>query len=104
MPNFTITPAFFALSPRRFATSVLVFGAVLVAAKGARADSCFELSYQRNAIFKAAGYCFHTAQQIANFGNAGCAYDNQADVPLSGRQRARIAEIVREERALGCRY
>jgi hypothetical protein len=88
-----------------FGFASLSIGMLFLGAFGtpARADVCFDLSYQRNAIFKAAGYCFKTAQQIENFGNAGCMYDNQADVPLSARQRAQIADLVRQERELGCR-
>lgn len=69
----------------------------------AYAQSCDELWYQRNAIYKDAGYCFNTQRGIRTFGNAGCQYDNVNDVPLSANSRARIAEIVRMERAYGCR-
>ena len=92
-----------------FRTSVLILGAILLAAPvllsgtAARAQSCGELSYRRNAIYKDAGYCFKTAEQIRNFGNAGCQFDSQADVPLSANQRAEIADIVRAEREYGCR-
>ena len=65
--------------------------------------SCGELSFQRNAIYKRAGYCFKTAEQIRTFGNAGCRFDEQADVPLSARERAAVAAILREERLEGCR-
>jgi hypothetical protein len=81
----------------------LVCCALCFTAAAARADDCDALSYRRNAIYKDAGYCFKTAAQIRNFGNAGCRFDDQADVPLSARQRSEIAEIVREERAYGCR-
>jgi len=37
-----------------------------------------------------------------SFGNAGCQYDSEADVPLSARQRAAIARIAQDERDLGC--
>ncbi len=37
------------------------------------------------------------------FGNAGCQFDDVLDVPLSRGERERIADIVAEERALGCR-
>jgi hypothetical protein len=74
-----------------------------LAASPADASECDELSYQRNAIYKDAGYCFKTAAQIRNFGNAGCQFDDQADVPLSARQRAQVAAILRQERAAGCR-
>ncbi|TGD96221.1 YARHG domain-containing protein [Methylobacterium nonmethylotrophicum] len=64
--------------------------------------SCDDLWYERNAIFKAAGYCFRSARGIQIFGNAGCRFDDEADVPLSARQRARVAESLASERRLGC--
>jgi hypothetical protein len=66
------------------------------------AQSCEQLYAQRNAIFKGAGYCFGTPRGIRHFGNAGCQYDRQADVPLSDNDRNRIAAIRRAERARGC--
>ncbi len=83
--------------------AILLSGPVLLVGTVARAQSCGELSYRRNAIYKDAGYCFKTAEQIRNFGNAGCQFDSQADVPLSANQRAEIADIVRAEREYGCR-
>lgn len=64
--------------------------------------SCGDLWRQRNAIFKAAGYCFRTSRGIAAFGNAGCQFDDEADVPLSARQRSRVDELRAAERRLGC--
>jgi hypothetical protein len=64
--------------------------------------SCDDLWYRRNAIFKAAGYCFRSARGISTFGNAGCQYDDEAAVPLSSRQREDVAEIQQEERYHGC--
>ncbi|MGX7708296.1 YARHG domain-containing protein [Methylobacterium sp. Gmos1] len=75
---------------------------VLGGATPSLAQSCDEFWYQRNMIFKEAGYCFKTARAIRNFGNAGCRYDDQAEVPLSARQRAEIAEIASMERAMRC--
>ena len=66
-------------------------------------DTCFRLWVARNSIYKAKGYCFKTRRAIRYFGNAGCTYDYEGDVPLSRRDRARIADIQAEERALGCR-
>ncbi len=63
---------------------------------------CDELWAERNAKYKDAGYCFKTARGIRAFGNAGCRYDDLADVPLSARQRADIADIQRQERENGC--
>jgi hypothetical protein len=55
--------------------------------------SCQELWYWRNSIFKSAGYCFGTPRAIRAFGNAGCQYDDDRDVPLSERQRQAVREI-----------
>lgn len=86
-----------------FGLAAAVLVAVSAGVTGARADVCADLSYQRNSIYKAAGYCFKTAAQIRIFGNAGCQYDDQADVPLSANDRAVIADIIRQERGYGCR-
>ena len=64
--------------------------------------SCENLWRQRNLIFKTAGYCFRTSRGIAAFGNAGCQFDDEADVPLSVRQRSRVDELRAAERRLGC--
>ena len=63
---------------------------------------CDELWGERNAVYKDAGYCFKTSRGIQAFGNAGCKYDNLEEVPLSARDRAKIAELVRDERAHNC--
>jgi hypothetical protein len=68
----------------------------------ALADVCSDLWTERNQIYKQAGYCFKTAQAIRVFGNAGCAYDDVRDVPLSARAQQRINQIVRMERTYGC--
>lgn len=68
----------------------------------ARAETCDDLWYARNEIYKAQGYCFRTRRGIEAFGNAGCQYDNVEDVPLSSSQRRTIAELQREERARRC--
>ena len=68
----------------------------------AQSGRCRELWVERNSIFKDRGYCFKTARAIRYFGNAGCSYDDEASVPLSSGQRARIAEIRRLERDFGC--
>lgn len=68
----------------------------------AAAASCDDLWYERNATFKAAGYCFRSPRGIRTFGNAGCQFDDEADVPLSVRQRERVAEIRGAERRMGC--
>lgn len=84
---------------RRLALFCLALSA---ATPAAAAFPCDALWGERNAIYKDAGYCFRTERAIRAFGNAGCRYDDLADVPLSARQRADIADIQRQERANGC--
>lgn len=66
------------------------------------AADCDGLWTERNAIFKAAGYCFRSPRGIWTFGNAGCRFDDEADVPLSARERERVARIRATERRFGC--
>ena len=68
----------------------------------ARADVCFDLWVARNSIYKAYGYCFKTPKGISYFGNAGCMYDNEGDIPMSRADRNRVLAIKKRERALGC--
>jgi hypothetical protein len=68
----------------------------------ARADTCFDLWVARNSIYKAYGYCFKTPKAIAYFGNAGCQYDYEGDIPFSHADKARVLAIKKQERALGC--
>ena len=82
--------------------SYLAASLVLAAASEARAQSCGDLWYERNGIYKSAGYCFRTARGIRAFGNAGCQYDDENDVPLSPRQRQRVQQLRALERDLGC--
>jgi hypothetical protein len=64
--------------------------------------SCNQLWYQRNRIFKAAGYCFRTQRAIAKFGNAGCSHDSIPDVPLSNRDRQLVNAVQAAERTKRC--
>lgn len=57
------------------------------------AYDCNEMWVLRNQIYKDRGYCFKTAKAIAHFGNAGCRYDDVADVPLSGSDRVVIRDV-----------
>jgi hypothetical protein len=64
--------------------------------------NCQQLWYQMNNIYKAAGYCFRTPRGISTFGNAGCRYDDQRNVPLSDRDRQVINTIQQLERMKHC--
>ncbi|MCJ2052022.1 YARHG domain-containing protein [Methylobacterium sp. J-070] len=66
------------------------------------AASCDDLWYARNAIYKVSGYCFRSPRAVRAFGNDGCQFDQEADVPLSTSQRERLAQIREAERQLGC--
>jgi hypothetical protein len=75
-----------------------------LSAPGANAqESCDSLWYARNSIYKDAGYCFKTSRGIREFGNAGCAYDDVNDVPLSSRDTREVQRIVRMEKRMGCK-
>ena len=87
---------------RAFALAALVAVPVLTTS-AVQAQSCGELWYARNSIYKQAGYCFKTARAIRAFGNAGCMYDSEYSLPLSSQQRWRIDQIVSAERSMGCR-
>jgi hypothetical protein len=86
-------------------TAIGLAGAVIGLVVGlapARADECFDLWVQRNSIYKAYGYCFKTPKAIDYFGNAGCQYDYEGDIPFSHADKARVLDIKKRERALGC--
>jgi YARHG domain len=84
------------------ATMAVAAATLLMTAPSADAQSCQQLWVERNSYYKRAGFCFKTQRAIAYFGNGGCVYWNEADVPLAGWQRQRIAQIRRAERAYGC--
>jgi YARHG domain len=83
-------------------TVAAVIGSLTALVPTAYAQSCQSLWVERNSYYKEAGYCFKTSRAISYFGNGGCRYDNERDLPLSRATRNRIAEIVRIERSLGC--
>ncbi len=97
-------------APRTGATRRLLLGAGVVLAgvigytAFAQAQSCDELWRERNGYYKEYGYCFKTERARREFGNEGCRYYDERDLPMPRGIRGRIAEIVAMERALGCRY
>jgi hypothetical protein len=86
-----------------FLAALTISTGLAVAPASAQGNACFRLWVARNSIYSANGYCFKTARAISYFGNAGCQYDYEADVPMSPYDRERVADIQAEERALGCR-
>jgi hypothetical protein len=87
---------------RSFLFAAIVAPSVLATASPVLAQSCQQLWVERNSFYKQGGYCFKTPRAISYFGNAGCLYDVEGRVPLSRYARARVAEISRVERRLGC--
>jgi hypothetical protein len=79
-------------------------GALLIVPSmpGNAGDICGDLWVERNQIYKDNGYCFKTRDAIRYFGNAGCVYDEQEDVPLSARERREVSRLARLERRNGC--
>jgi YARHG domain len=63
---------------------------------------CQPLWEVRNWIYKENGYCFHTQKAINAFGNAGCKYDDVADVPLNAAERHNVTAIKKVEAKKGC--
>ncbi len=64
--------------------------------------TCEQLWVERNSIYKARGYCFKTQRAIAYFGNQGCIYHNEDSIPFTQAERNHIAQVVAQERAMGC--
>ena len=71
-----------------------------------RADAeklgCDQLYTVRNGIFASRGYCFSTERGKQEFGNEGCRYAVQEDVPLNDHERANIRIIQAIEKQRGC--
>ena len=64
--------------------------------------SCGDLWYRRNAIFARNGYCFKTDRAIRVFGNQGCRFYVEGDVPMSRAEREEVEVIRVIERRKGC--
>lgn len=64
--------------------------------------SCDALWTVRNSIYKDNGYCFNTKKAISIWGNAGCLYDNAAEVPLNTYESGNVQRIRKVEQEKGC--
>lgn len=88
----------------RHAVSLIVAGMLampllLVDSKPVTAgDWCYDLWYQRNAIYARKGYCFKTQRARAVFGPACFPPYGQ----LSPNEQRRVNRIKAQERAQGC--
>ncbi|MCB1383660.1 MAG: YARHG domain-containing protein [Notoacmeibacter sp.] len=82
------------------AAAILLAALVALLPAPAAAQSCYDLWYERNAIYARNGYCFQTSLGQRVFGNAGCYTSNPR---LARWEQQRVAEIQRLERRYGCR-
>ncbi len=80
--------------------AVMIAGYVLFAGPAAQAQSCFDLWYERNAIFDSYGYCFKTSLGKRTFDNSDC-YTSRPQ--LSRSDLNRVNTIKRQERRRGCK-
>jgi hypothetical protein len=64
--------------------------------------SCGDLWYRRNEIFARNGYCFKTDRAMRVFGNQGCRFYVEADVPMSRTEREEVEILRAIERRRGC--
>jgi hypothetical protein len=94
---------------RRWLFAVLALSAAALAQAAASSNAlagegtCYRLWADRNSIYKAHGYCFHTPRARSLFGNFGCQFWHEFELPLSPRASADIDYIVEQEYRHGCR-
>lgn len=74
-----------------------------VTAANAQGRICHRLWVERNQIYKDYGYCFKTERAIRYFGNRGCRYEYESDIPMSRRDRELIDRIQADEHRYDCR-
>jgi hypothetical protein len=66
----------------------------------AQAEPCYELWYERNAIYDTNGFCFKTQLGRETFDNSDCYTDN---VKLTPAEQQTLDQIRAEERRLKCK-
>ena len=66
----------------------------------AQAESCYDLWYERNAIYDAHGFCFKTQLGQQTFDNSDCFTSN---VRLSPAEQQRVEQIKAEEKRRHCK-
>ena len=72
---------------------------VVLSVQPALAESCYDLWYERNAIYDANGFCFSTRLGRQTFDNSDCYTKN---VRLSQDEQWRVDELKEEEDRRGC--
>lgn len=72
---------------------------VVLSVQPALAQSCYDLWYERNAIYDRNGYCFSTQLGQETFDNSDCYTD---DAQLSRGEQRRVNQLKAQERRRGC--
>lgn len=82
----------------RILLAALVAAGLGMSVAPASAATCFQLWYQRNAIYDKYDYCFQTAMARQYFGTA-CSTSNPQ---MSSKDWNKVANIRAQEKAKGC--
>lgn len=83
-----------------FSCLLLALTGVTALSGSAAAQSCYDLWYERNAVYNAYGYCFTTSLGQRVFDNSDC---TTSSPNLSRVDKRYVERIQREERRRGCR-
>ena len=84
----------------RLSTIAILGGfATILSVQPALAQSCYDLWYERNAIYDNNGYCFQTRDGRNTFDNSDCYTD---DPDFTRSEQRQIDQIKRTERRMGC--
>jgi hypothetical protein len=75
---------------------------VYITPKALKKKTCEDLWILRNSIFHDARYCFQTTRAMKAFGNQGCQFSDQSEVPLNDYQRTNIDTLATVEAEKGC--
>jgi len=85
---------------RKLILLLLTVFSIFISPSFAFADSCYDLWYERNAIYDDNGYCFKTALGKRVFDNSDC---YTSDPSFTKAEQRRIDQIRRQEKRLGCK-
>lgn len=79
-------------------SAIAILGSI-ISVQPAMAASCYDLWYERNAIYNDNGYCFSTQLGEETFDNSDCTTDR---VRLSKSEQRRVDRLKNEEDNRGC--
>jgi hypothetical protein len=86
-----------------FATLAGILASTAAQAQDLWAMSCRQLWMERNAIYKAHGFCFKTREAIQVFGNEGCYVESDNAIRFTPQEQQLISQITLVERSKMCR-